>query len=71
MSTIVALFNERNSAEQARQQLIRTAGLRSEEVKIEESTNTDLSSRLSSLRKMGMPSGMAKRIAKAYAEVAR
>ncbi len=55
MSTIVALFNEKNSAEQARQQLIKMCGLRSDEVKIEENTNTDLTSRLGSLRKMGMP----------------
>jgi len=63
--TIVALFNERASAETARQDLIRT-GLKSDGINIEDST-ASLGNRFRSLKDVGMP----ERHAEAYCEGVR
>lgn len=61
--TIVALFNEKNEAERARQDLLRT-GLQSDGIRVEEYSSGDIDSRFKNLKSIGMP----ERHAEAYCE---
>ncbi len=61
--TIVALFDEKAAAEQARKDLIRT-GLKNDGIQVEDSSTGDLNTRLHKLRNIGMP----ERHAEAYCE---
>jgi uncharacterized protein (TIGR02271 family) len=61
--TIVALFNEKSEAERARQDLIKT-GLQQTGIQVEDYSSSDISSRFSNLKSIGMP----ERHAEAYCE---